>query len=113
MLREAGVATALVSDEPAVCQHPLASDFDEIALIDPPWQMQVAGQGQFEQTHLARCFLQIIDWLQSASRPFMLWCHLAKPGHDLGRPAGVSPAIHGRRRSAAPGFSRGARPPVG
>ena len=79
MLREAGVATSLVSDEPAMPPS-LGSDFDEIVLIDPPWQTQVASKGQFEQTHLARCFLQIIDWLQSASRPFMLWCHLASLG---------------------------------
>jgi hypothetical protein len=80
MLREAGVASVLLADEPAIRQHPLAAEFDEVVPIDPPWQAQVAGRGQFEQTHLARCFLQIIDWLNSAPRPFLLWCHLASLG---------------------------------
>lgn len=80
LLREAGVTTALLTDERLVHEHPLAVEFDDIITIDPPWQMQMAGEGAFEETHLARCFLQIIDWLQSAPRPFMLWCHLGSLG---------------------------------
>ena len=77
-LRELGVATALLTDDPLVARHPLAVDFDEIIDIDPPWECRDAEQ--IEQTHFARCFVQIIDYLQSAREPFMLWCHLAGLG---------------------------------
>lgn len=78
MLREAGVHTALLTDERAVGGHPLAMDFDELIEIDPPWQPQEAPE--IEETHLAKCFVQVIDWLQSAREPFLLWCHLAGLG---------------------------------
>jgi arylsulfatase A-like enzyme len=74
LLREAGVTSALLSDDRLVTQHPLTLDFDELVEIDPPRQPQTAGE--VEQTHLAQCFVQAIDWLQSARGPFLLWCHL-------------------------------------
>ena len=77
-LRELGVTTALLTDDPLVARHPLAVDFDEIIDIDPPWEC--TGAEQIEQTHFAQCFVQIIDYLQSAREPFMLWCHLAGLG---------------------------------
>jgi arylsulfatase A-like enzyme len=77
-LRELGVTTALLTDDPLVARHPLAVDFDEIIDIDPPWECR--GVEQIEQTHLAQCFVQIIDYLESAREPFMLWCHLAGLG---------------------------------
>lgn len=80
LLSEAGVSTTLLSDDLAVQQHPLAVDFDERIEIDPPWQPQMAAEGQYEQTHMARCFIQIIDRFQSCRQPFLLWCHLAGLG---------------------------------
>jgi arylsulfatase A-like enzyme len=77
-LREAGVSTALATDEPLVARHPLAADFDEIIELDPPLQYYVAEE--IDRTHFARCFLEIINWLQAAPKPFMLWCHLAGLG---------------------------------
>ena len=84
LLREAGVSTALLTDEPQVTRHPLATDFDEIVEIDPPWQPQTAGQ--IEQTHLARCFMQMIRWLETAREPFVLWCHLGSLGMSWDAP---------------------------
>jgi arylsulfatase A-like enzyme len=78
MLREAGVTTALLTDEPQVGRHPLAVDFDELVEIDPPWQPQMAEV--IEETHLARCFMQAINWLESAREPFSLWCHFGGLG---------------------------------
>ncbi len=78
LLREAGVTTALLTDEPLVARHPLAVDFDELIEIDPPWQPQIADQ--IEQTHFARCFVEMINWLESAREPFLLWCHLGGLG---------------------------------
>ena len=77
-MRDVGVTTALLSDEPQVCRHPLADDFDELVDIDPPWEPRVAGN--VARTHFGRCFVQMIDWLQSARGPFLLWCHLGGLG---------------------------------
>jgi arylsulfatase A-like enzyme len=78
LLREAGVNTALLTDEPVLAAHGVASQFDELIRIDPPWEAQPAQE--IEQTHLAQCFLQAIDWLAAARGPFLLWCHLAGLG---------------------------------
>jgi arylsulfatase A-like enzyme len=78
LLREAGVSTALMSDDPQIARHPLAVDFDELIEIDPPWQPQSAGE--IEQTHFARCFVQMIEWLEEAREPFLLWCHFGGLG---------------------------------
>jgi arylsulfatase A-like enzyme len=80
LLREAGVQCTLMSDETAVISHPLAIEFDSCIQIDPPWQSQTAAEGAYEETHLARCFLQIMEWVQTAKRPFFLWCHLGSLG---------------------------------
>jgi hypothetical protein len=78
LLREAGIGTALLTDEPQIARHPLAPDFDELIEIDPPWQPQTADA--MERTHFARCFMQIIKWLEAARGPFVLWCHLSGLG---------------------------------
>ncbi len=78
LLGEAGVRTALLTDEPALARHGAVGEFDELIEIDPPWEAKPVEQ--IEQTHLAQCFVQAIDWLQSASDPFLLWCHLAGLG---------------------------------
>jgi len=80
MLREAGVNSTFLTDERTLVEHPLAIEFDDCIQIDPPWQSQMAAEGAYEETHLARCFLQIIDWVQTAKRPFFLWCHLGSLG---------------------------------
>ena len=78
MLDGADVTTVLLTDEPQVARHPLAEDFDELIEIDPPWQAK--NVREIEQTHFGRCFAQIIDWLESARGPFLLWCHLGGLG---------------------------------
>ena len=77
-LEAAGVTTALVADEPAVLGHPLARAFHSVVPLDPPEQAQVADR--IEGTHLARCFARIVEWLESAREPFLLWCHLTGLG---------------------------------
>lgn len=78
MLREAGATSALLTDERLVARHPLAVDFDDLIEVDPPWQAQ--GAAEIEQTHLAKCFVQVLDWLGSVRDPFLLWCHLGGLG---------------------------------
>ncbi len=78
MLRNCGISTALMTDDRTVAEYKLAADFDELIEIDPPGQPQTAEQ--IEQTHLAKCLARAIGWLESAERPFLLWCHLAGLG---------------------------------
>jgi arylsulfatase A-like enzyme len=86
MLREAGVHCALITDDRTVQENPLTVEFDEVVAIDPPWQSQMAAEGAYEETHLASCFFQIVEWLQSRGKrggtrqPFFLWCHLGSLG---------------------------------
>ena len=90
LLSEAGVTTALLTDEPQVARHPLAVDFDEIIEIDPPWQPQTATA--IDRTHFGRCFVEMIEWLRSARGPFLLWCHLSGLGTTWDAPPGFRQA---------------------
>jgi len=85
LLRQAGVATVLLTDERLVSQHPLAGYFDELAVIDPRWEPRVPEE--IEQTHLAGCFAQIIEHLEELSGPTLFWCHLAALGTVWDAPA--------------------------
>jgi arylsulfatase A-like enzyme len=68
-----GVHTALLTDEPLLAQRPLAEDFAEVVLWESASEARVAET--IEETHTARCFAQMVDWLEKAPRPFWLWCH--------------------------------------
>ena len=78
LLNQAGIATTLLTDDPQVARHPLAGDFNTIVELDQPGQPQMADD--IEQTHFARCFVEIIRRLESAREPFLLWCHLGGLG---------------------------------
>ena len=78
LLRAAGVASTLLTDEPIVAQHRLGEGFDELVTLDPSWQPQVADE--VEQTQIARTCVAAIEWLERARRPFLLWCHWAALG---------------------------------
>jgi len=73
LLGERGLRTALLTDEPRVAGHPLAHAFGQVLEIDA---MPMADAAQtVEETHLAHCFAELIDWLRGAREPFFLWCH--------------------------------------
>jgi len=84
LLSDAGVQSTLLTDEQRVAAHPLAWHFDELLQIDPPWQPRVADL--IDETHLARCFAQSVDWLHNAHGPFLLWCHLGALGTSWDAP---------------------------
>ena len=78
-LGEAGFATTLLTDEPAVADQLAADAFDELILVDP-----VSGGPQvadtIDATETARLFATAIDWLDKRSgsddaTPFFLWIH--------------------------------------
>lgn len=77
-LTRAGVVPMLVTDEPAVAQHPLADSFEPLLLIERPDRTFVADE--VHETHLARCFAELIELLREPREPFFLWCHLAGLG---------------------------------
>ncbi len=84
-LASAGVATTLLTDEPAVARHPLSAAFDSVVSLDFPENRGLAER--LEQTHLAGCFAHIVDWLESVQEPFLLWCHLTGLGGPWDAPA--------------------------
>ena len=71
-------ATTLMTDEPAVADHRLSNDFDHLVRLDRPDARRTADA--IEETHLAGCFARIVQWLESAREPFLLWCHLSGLG---------------------------------
>ncbi|HLA83651.1 MAG TPA: sulfatase-like hydrolase/transferase [Thermoguttaceae bacterium] len=79
-LAAAGVAATLLTDDPAVAGHPAAAAFHEIIELDPPERIEPADD--VDETHLARCFAQILDWLDStrSEESFLLWVHLSSLG---------------------------------
>ncbi|MFH1922902.1 MAG: sulfatase-like hydrolase/transferase [Planctomycetota bacterium] len=78
LLSAAGVETTLLTDEPAVAGHPLSGAFDSLVRLDLPEYPTVADE--FDETHLAACFARVVDWIESAREPFLLWCHLTGLG---------------------------------
>jgi len=74
-LATAGVHTTLLTDEPAVADDPLAETFAERVELDLP--SRVESVDTIDQTHLARSFAQLINRLDSAREPFLLWAHLS------------------------------------
>jgi hypothetical protein len=93
ILGEAGVNTALLTDDPQVARHPLAMDFEQVIEIDPPWQPQTVAKA--EETHFGRCFVEMIEWLESARGPFLLWCHLGGLGTTWDAPPAFRAAYRG------------------
>ncbi len=75
-----GVRTVLITDEPQVADHPLASGFSEKHLVPTPPVASAAED--IGETQLARLLSSALDWLHhstassdSARRPFLLWIH--------------------------------------
>jgi len=74
LLSTAGISTTLLTDDPRIARLQSAQDFDELVEIETPKGDKVAPD--INHTQFARCFAQIIDWLNSARGPFLLWAHL-------------------------------------
>lgn len=78
ILADRGVHTALITDEPAVARHPLADTFGSCWELEGPGNCLPARQ--MDETHLARCFAQMLECLEGLPRPFLAWCHLQALG---------------------------------
>lgn len=66
-------ASTLLTDEPAVAAHPLASGFAEQIVLDP--RELTEGAAEPEQTEIVQLFAAACDWLSRARPPFLLWIH--------------------------------------
>lgn len=77
-LRAHDVKTILATDDPCVASLKGAGEFNERFLL--PETLKIEPAQSVEATHLARCFAQIIQKVESLERPFFLWCHLSSLG---------------------------------
>ena len=80
LLKQAGVATSLISDEPEVSQHRLSAQFGEVIALDAPVGSNAATAADAAETRLAGFFAVASDWLASAPGPFCLWLHTQSLG---------------------------------
>ena len=72
-LSRGGVATTLVTDEQRVAEHPLAGEFREIVRLSPSPPTRAAAD--MEDTRMAELFAHMLDALDDAREPFLLWGH--------------------------------------
>jgi arylsulfatase A-like enzyme len=80
LLKQAGVAMTLISDEPAISRHPLSAAFGEVIPLDAPVGTSAETAADVAETRLASFFAVASDWLASAQRPFCLWLHAQSLG---------------------------------
>ncbi|MCU0962369.1 MAG: sulfatase-like hydrolase/transferase [Pirellulaceae bacterium] len=71
-LAASDIESWLVTDEPQVASHALARGFHERVTL-PGGEAQAADH--LEQTQLARLFATVIDVLEEARPPFLIWVH--------------------------------------
>jgi hypothetical protein len=75
-LNTSGYRSVLLTDEPLVAEHPLASQFEERVVIGSD---RVEGGAALapavEETDAARFFAAACDCLESPREPFFLWLH--------------------------------------
>jgi arylsulfatase A-like enzyme len=74
VLADAGIATALVTDDASIAGHPLATGFAECVLL-PPVAPGAAAR-DIEETGLAQAFAAAADRLAALRSPFLLWLHV-------------------------------------
>jgi arylsulfatase A-like enzyme len=67
-----GVHTQLVTDEPAVAEHPLAQAFDDRLLIGAP---RTGTAEEIGHTHLVQLFAAATETLETLTPPYLLWIH--------------------------------------
>jgi len=73
MATQAGLDTALITDEPCLEKHPLVAGFRERIRLSP--SMATTASEAEEQTHFGQLFSTALNWLSGAETPFLLWLH--------------------------------------
>lgn len=80
LLKQAGVATTLISDEPMIGRHPLSAAFGEVIPLEAPVGSNAETAADAAETRLAGFFAVASDWLAAAQGPFCLWLHAQSLG---------------------------------
>jgi len=80
-LNASGYRSVLLTDEPLVAEHPLASRFEERVVIGAGGIDGGAKAARAEEeTDAARFLAAACEWLESARGPFFLWLHTGTLG---------------------------------
>jgi arylsulfatase A-like enzyme len=80
-----GYRSALLTDEPLVAEHPLASQFEERTVIRSDGARGNVAR-VVEETDAAQFFAATSGWLESAREPFFLWLHTGTLGRSWDAP---------------------------
>ncbi len=83
-LREAGIPTALVTDDAAVAELPWTAALDDVVRVEIEHGDNCATD--IEETNLARLFAAVGAWLDEAREPFCLWLHCGSLGMSWDAP---------------------------
>ena len=108
MLAASGLATTLITDDPAVAASPASGGFGLIEKIEPSPGGEVAEE--ISQTHLARCFARVVDGLGAAREPFfsgVIWPAWARFGTRRWNSASTTTKRATRSHPSRPRFPRG------
>ncbi len=73
LLRRSGIATAMVTDEPAGARHHGTAAFDQCMLAEDSAPQETAPN--VKQTHLARLLASAIECLSAMRQPRLVWIH--------------------------------------
>ena len=95
LLRDAGVGTALMTDERLLAEHPLAVQFDDLVVIDPPWQPEVAPEGEYRADPPGPLLRGDRRLAGRRGAAVSLMVPPGQPGRDVGRAAGVPAPLSG------------------
>ena len=72
LLADKRVQTWLITDERLVAEQPSAQRFDERVILSPG---ENEPADEMEQTQLARVYATVLEVLQQAEPPFLIWVH--------------------------------------
>lgn len=80
-LESAGINSILVTDDPAVAEHPLAQDFGELLCVAGRDAATVPPLADtIEETALARFFGRVLGRIEELTEPFLMWVHCGTLG---------------------------------
>ncbi|HVU89031.1 MAG TPA: sulfatase-like hydrolase/transferase [Pirellulales bacterium] len=83
-LRDAGMMSVLITDDPLVAELPWAAALDDVVHVDIERSGNCAAE--IEETNLARLFAAVGEWLDEAREPFCLWLHCGSLGMSWDAP---------------------------
>jgi len=84
LLSQRSVSTRLLTDDPTVARHRLASSFGQIVELHLPEPDSPAPT--VEDTLFGQCFAQALEMLDSVREPSLLWCHFGALGRAWDAP---------------------------